>query len=633
MRLNKIRLQGFRNHTDTTLDLGASFCVIKGANHSGKSSIGQAISMGLASSTSSLDLQGRSFQRKIKRGETKAIITLDVQGAKHLIQQTIVLNSNTSGRTSRAVCLDDEGYKPLPFENFIARYKDALLVAVNTDYFLQKMDENRQKILLAKLALPDHYDFPEEKISAVTKLLGEGAIDFTGEPFAVIDKAYKKTYDERSAVNRQVKDFVIPAALQVADGIDSYSLQKELETARGERQKISAEKDAAVKSGNEVEVKRASLATKTEGLRERCREINTKIEALASSVLSSARLTELQKIVQHHERYTLLTETLGEVVQKINMQNKELVRAKGITSEALTCDKCGQPITKDYIASIIKFAEDSLAESTAAKAEILAELQTLGDVQGALLAISNHEKAANEKDQLAATLAERVKEGKAAVAELNALPAAVDAAAKFVEPLNKIDAKITELTEQLRPVIAAEERAAEIKTKTKTLEKMKEQAKALDELVKYFDKDGIKATLLAEHVGGFERSINSTLDTWGYKCSLSIDPYEMYVTNTDGDTNLTTELSDSEQLMFSLALQCAVSRVAGIGFIVADRMDTFADEERSKANRCLYMMATDGTLEQVILIVTDKSLEVPNLKNSAFFTVKKGTVTRLVAKV
>ena len=78
--------------------------------------------------------------RKVKRGESKAVITLDVQGAKHLIQNIVTLNQNTSGRTSRAVCLDDEDYKPLPFENFLARYKDAILVECNSDYFLNRMD-------------------------------------------------------------------------------------------------------------------------------------------------------------------------------------------------------------------------------------------------------------------------------------------------------------------------------------------------------------------------------------------------------------------------------------------------------------------------------------------------------------
>ncbi len=629
MKLKKIRLQGFRKHNDSTLDLGDSaFVVIRGTNHSGKSSIGQGISMGLTPSTSSLDPQGRGFTRKIKRGETKSVITLDIQG-KHLIQQTVVLNTNTSGRTSRATCLDDESWKPLPFENFLTRYKDALLVCTNSDYFLNRMDETRQKALLAKLALPERYDFPPETIAAVESAIGERVIDFNGEPFAVIEKAHKKLYDERAIINRQVKEFTIPDALPKVTGVDSESLQKDLANAREERAKLSADKDTAVSAAGETGKKRATLTEKVSNLREKCKEIDTKIKSLASSVLTPEKLAELQKVVEKSERYTLLTNHLGELDRKIDEQKKELERCKGLTGEGLRCPKCDQKITKEYVAEITSFAEKSLKESEGEKAETLEELKELGDVDGATAAIAKHIETANERDKQQAALDEKIREGKKAVAELKELGEAFDAAAPFAAPLAAIDAKITNITEQLRPVIAAEERVTEITTKTQAKAKLQEKATKLDELVEYFGKDGLKAKLLADHVGGFENRLNETLGAWGYKCSLSIEPYEFLVTDTDGDTNLVTELSDSEQLMFSVALQCAVSRVAGVGFIVADRMDTFQDEERQKANRGLYKIATDGTLEQVILVMTDKSTERPKLANAKFFYVEKGTIREL----
>jgi hypothetical protein len=629
MKLKKIDLKDFRNHGHSTLNFeDASFVVVRGANHSGKSSIGQAVSMNLALSTSSLDAQGRNFVRKIKRGEAKGIITIDIQG-KHLIQNTVTLNTNTSGRVSRATCLDDESWKPLPFENFLARYKDALLVATNTDYFILRMDENRQKSLLAKLALPERYEFPEQRIKAVESAIGEGAIDFNGEPFAVIDKTYKRVYEERAIVNRQIKEFVIPDALPAVTGVDSTSLQKELDDVRFWRKKLNEEKDLAVKAANDVEVKRATLNTKVDNLRERCREITTKIESLAPSILSAEKLAELQKMVQNSERYTLLHTRLGELFQKIDEEKKEIERCKGLAGDGLRCSKCDQPITKEYVAGLTKFAEESLASATEAKAEILEELRQLGDVDGATLAISNHTKAADEKDTLSKNLAEKVEDGKTAVKELKALPPAIDAAAKFTDELAEQDAKITALVEQLAPVIAAEERAKEVTTKTEALEKLKKQAQSLDELVEYFGKDGVKSKLLAEHVGGFERDINETLEVWGYKASLSIEPYEFLVTNAEGDTSLITELADSEQLMFSVAFQSAVSHAAGIGFIVADRMDTFLPTERAKANRCLYKATQDGALEQAIIIMSDESEEVPKLKDSKFFMVKSGKVTEL----
>jgi len=632
MRIKKIELTSFRNHEHSVIELGdAAFVCFRGANHSGKSSIGQAVSMNLANSTSSLDPQGRAFMRKVKRGASKGVITLDIQG-KHLIQNTVTLNSNTSGRTSRAVCLDDEGFKPLPFENFLTRYKDALLVISNSDYFLLRMDETRQKALLAKLALPEHYDFPPEIVAAVERAIGASVIDFNGEPFAVIEKTYKKVYDERAILNRQVKDFVIPDALPQVTGVDSESLQKQLDEARTERTKISIEKDDAVKAANPIEVKRATLTTKANNLREKCREIQAKIDGLVASILSPDKLAELQKIIEKSERYTELSNRQAEIQREVKEANQEIERFSKLSGEDATCPTCDQTITEDYVAKTLKVGKDLIANRVAEEMKIVEELAKIGDVEGAGKAIQKHTDAANEKDQLTKTLADKVQEGKATVAELNALGAAVDAASAFVAPLASIETKITGILEQWRPVIAAEERAEEIRTKTTAKAKLVEQAESLDKLVEFFGKDGIKAKLLMDHVGAFEGKINETLSAWGYKCTLSIEPYEFQITTVDDATCLVTELADSEMLMFSIAFQCAVSRVAGIGFIVADRLDTFLPTERQKANKALYQMATGGGLEQAILILSDESTEVPNLPNSAFFFVKQGTVTRLGGK-
>jgi DNA repair exonuclease SbcCD ATPase subunit len=629
MRLSKIELESYRNHAHSVIEIGgASFIVFRGPNHAGKSSIREAISMGLALTTSSLDPQGRNFTRKIKRGSDKGVVKLDIQG-NHLIQQVVTLNTNTTGRTVRSTCIDDPDWRPLPFDNFLERFKDALLVAANTDYFLLRMDENRQKSLLAKLALPERYDFPEEIVQGVVKALGEGAIKFDGEPFAVIAQAYKKLYEERAVVNRQVKDFVIPEKLPIVTGVDSDSLQKKLGEARAERQNIESEKDAAVKAAGDVEVKRAKMTTKMDGLKERCIQLSTRIKEIENALLPDEQIDSLKIVAKRKEEHDKIVTRLSELDTKITDARKEWEAWKSLGTDLLRCPKCEQPITKEYVESNVSGSLAVLENAKSSHAELLTELKALGDVDGAVASIAKQETDLREKATLQKTLDDTIKEGRELRKDVDALGPAVNAAAQYGDPLEAVDKKINWIVEELRPVIAAEERVKEIKTKTEALEVLQKQASRLDELVKYFDKDGIKAKLLAEHIGGFENKLNETLGAFGYKCALSIEPYEMQVTNTAGDTILTTELSDSEQLMFSVALQCAVSRVAGIGFIVADRMDTFLPEERKKANRCLYMMATDKILEQVIMVLSDESTEVPNLPGSAFFFVNKGTVKRL----
>ncbi len=632
MKLKKVRLQAFRNHSDSIIDIGnATFVVIKGDNFAGKSSIGQGISMGLTPSTSGLDAQGRGYARKIKRGETKSVITLDVQGGTHLVQKTVTLNTNQSGRTQKCVCLDDPDWKPLPFDTFLDRFKDALMVTLNTDYFVLRMGEKEQKKLLAQLALPERYDFPDDKIKEIERLLGEGAIDFSGEPFAVIDKAYKKLFDERQIVNRQVKEFNIPELLPIDPSVDSVGLENEIEKLKHAQRLLRADRDRAVEASGELEQKRTKLQTTIDNLRKDVQGRKEKLDEIEKQILSPAKVSEFQKIADRKPQYDKLVQEQHFNLGCIHTKDQELARLEMLPDAGTTCPTCDQVIDAERLkkmnADLVVEREKYITRNP----EIMRELKELGDVEGAITAIATHTHKVKEKSEITQELSAKVQTGKKTREQLDALEPASDPRETFVQPLADIDRQIDEATNKLRPVIAAEERKKEVAQRTKILDGLKANAAALDELVKYFDKDGIKAKLLAEYIGGFENKVNEVTEAWGYKCSLSIDPYEFLVTNSRGDTIPVSELSGGEELMFSLALQCAVSRATGINMIVADKMDTFLPEQRLKANMCLYKMTKSGMLEQVIMIVADTDKNIQQARPEfAFFYVTDGSVERLV---
>lgn len=633
MKLARIELENFRIHTNSVLDLkDVIFGVVKGPVFAGKSSIGQAVSMGLTPSTMGLDAQGRGFESKIKQGESKSVITLQMQ-AKHLIERKVILNTNTSGRTNESKCLDDPSWKPLPFEKFLTRYKDALMVVCNTDYFTDHLDKDGQKNLLAKLVLPDHYEFPADTIKAVEEQLGEGAIKFDGEPFDVIAKAYKKLFDERTVVNRQVKEFHIPDLLPIDVKVDSVGLEKALEEYRGERRRLQAERDTAVDAVAEIEKKRSVLLSKIDTLTTEVQDKKKNLEALGKELLSSSKLGELQKIYSSEPEYTKLQNELVEVKACIQQKGVEIKRLEEIPDLGSKCPTCEQVVDAEKIKELLDELLASKAKYESRTEEILQRLKALGDVTGAGKQIEDHNKKASEKAALDRDIMTKVDEGKKTRRELNALGEYVDPREAFVQPLTDLEAKITAAQEQLRPVIAAEERKAEVAKKTEALEGLKKNAEVLDGLVKYFDTgaEGIKSKLIAEHIGGFENKFNEVLSSFGYKVALSLEPYEFSVTTSRGTTLPLKELSGAEKLMFLLGLQCAVSRVAEIGFMIADRMDTFPMSQRKKANRCLIEMLETNVLEQVLMIVADENKEVPpNVMNGmAFFYVTDGSVARL----
>ena len=629
MKIKRLELEDFRNHKHTTIDMDAKFVVFRGANFSGKTSIAQAISMCLTPSTTSLDATGRGFQTKIRRGESRAIITADIQGGKHLVRNTVKLDTNTTGRTSRSVCLDDDTWHCGPFDKMLESNRVPLSVALNTDAFMN-MDEKAQKALLAKLALPEHYDFPEEVTTQVARLIGVDAVDFDAEPFSVIEKAYKLLYKEREGLNREVKAFVFPEPIKLENpSLTSDKLQALLSEARDARQAILTKRDAAVKKAGDGEVERAKLETRLTALEEKIKEETEKLRAAEAKMLTDARYKEALRIAGNKAKHDQITQARTELAGQVRAAKTALANMGSIAGSDGECGACGQKVTAEYMGNLKAHYEEKISRGAVDDDALLQELKALGNVEGAGNALAQHDAANKDCETIAGILSEKAKLLKDGRAKLEAMGVKVDAAAPFAEPIAEADKKIADLTDQLRPVIAAEERTKDVEKKIEQLSKMQAKAELADKLVRLFDKDGIKAKLLSQHIGDFESKLNSTLDAWGYQASLSIEPYMLAVKDSKGITTPVQELSGSEQLMFSYALQCAVSRAAGLGIVVADRLDTFLPEQRKKANHRFYESVTNGELDQVILLVSDESETVPNLPESAFFKVQDGMAWRL----
>jgi hypothetical protein len=183
----------------------------------------------------------------------------------------------------------------------------------------------------------------------------------------------------------------------------------------------------------------------------------------------------------------------------------------------------------------------------------------------------------------------------------------------------------------LRPVIAAEERAKEIVRLTEQLTKLQKKALTLDTLVKYFDKDGIKAELVKKYIGGFEEKINAVLAAWGYKASLSPDLSSFDVTTPRGYVGPVKELSGAEEHIFKAAFQCAVSIAAGIGLVVIDEVEELGIDIRQNLFTKVYGLIQSGKLEQAIFIEfsLDKTLPNPQAPGSKYYYVTDGTVEEL----
>jgi DNA repair exonuclease SbcCD ATPase subunit len=629
MRLNRLHIKNFRLHSDSMLDIADSrFIVIRGRNMNGKTSVAEALSLALTPTTWGLSAKGDGYAKKIKRGETKSIIEADLQGASRTIRRTATLGFTS--RTQSSEDLNDSDWLPVKFDKLLADKKAALGVAINTRDFMALVysrDEDAQKNLLAQLVLPARYEFPKDTIVDVESVLGEGTIKFDSEPFAVINLAYKKLFAERQDCNRKVKEFIIPSSLPRPQGVNSESLKSQLSTLKESRQKQSMERDAASKKSNEGALKQARAKAKIETLEAVLKANKESLRTLEANILPDP--SAVHEVASHKaERDRLLAEQqrlLGEQ----EAAKKESSRINTISGLGSTCPTCEQDIDDSKLTQLMSSSVSERNRLANEYVKVTQSLGVLGDVDGAIAKLEKHKTALSEKSELAAKIEEQAKELKAAKDEADKDVGGLFDSSTFDKTIADTDSKIEAILQQIQPVIAAEEREKEIATKKEQFAKLEAKAAKLDKLVKYFDKDGVKAKLIAEHIGGFEIKCNEVLASWNYSCSLSIEPFKFEITDYRGTSTPLIELSGAEELMFYAAFQCAVSRTAGIGFVVIDRVDTLLPDLRPALYQHLYEMLESNTLDQVILLVADTSEKVPKLPNSAFFMIEEGNIRRL----
>jgi DNA repair exonuclease SbcCD ATPase subunit len=527
--------------------------------------------------------------------------------------------------------LDDPDNKKIinGFENFLKDRKEALLIALNTTYY-SRLDAKEQANLLAKLVLPSRYEFPKDKMDAVEDMLGEGKVDFDAEPFTVITGAYKLLHKERETINRQVKDFDIPGILPMPRGVDSTSLQTQLTGIREQRSKLQHERDAAMQKSTDVEVKRGKLQTKIEGLRAELGKGKARLEHLETELLSAEEVKGFIETAAKADELAKLKAQHSGMHGGMIAVNEQISRLKDISEKGATCPTCDQDIDAGKIATLIADLEKEYAEADQRIQALDTKIEAIGDINAAKESLRKHEAAVKEKITLEASLTETVKAGKATKAELEALPEASNATLPFNDPLATLQAQEDKVNEQLRPVIAAEERAAERKRLTEQLEKLQKKAATLDSLVKYFDKDGVKKTLIEQYIGGFEDKLISVMDAWGYEASLSED-LRFEVVTKRGYAGPVKELSGAEDFIFNSAFQCAVSIASGIKLVVIDEVEKLGTDIRNFIYEKVFSLIQEGILDQAILIgfSLDKTLPKPQAPGSKYFFITDGTVEEL----
>ena len=314
-----------------------------------------------------------------------------------------------------------------------------------------------------------------------------------------------------------------------------------------------------------------------------------------------------------------------------------LMDADGHPVDHSLCPTCTQEISPEFIGAKIAAHKQSQQGLEADKADLEAKRSELGDIAGAEAVLKRQEEKMQQKlawVQTVTAATERITFIENAVKDLEAALAAAKAAEASPVDTSALDALTKEIGEwegRLAPAVQYESTLKQIEQATARYEEQNLAVNELETLCAHFGKDGIKAKLIKEHIGAFGETVNTVLSKWGYTACLSIEPYsfEVMTPKTAPRYLPLKELSGFERLAFGVALQCAIAVHSKLRMILVDRADTMIDAQRNRLLGCIKLMLDEGMLDQAIVMIAEKSKDVPQKPGTQFYFIEDGTIERL----
>lgn len=636
MRIDSIRLRNFRIFEDATITLDRPLNILRGANHQGKSSVAHSLQLSLSKRADGTDQRGAGANDKIRTGTSKAIIDTRISGRSGIVDLTV--NYAKGGRTQSIVVPDGDQRVSQGFASYLDANVDRLGCVLDWEYFTNPKTD--QKTILASLVLPTTHEFPAELVELAEKRLGEFV--WNKPPVAVIDQVYAAAYKERTTAKAVLGSIQIPATPEKPRH-DAATVQGKLQELRDRAAAEAKPKPSGSVDVGRLEERASTILDRVAKDNADLSQAHLDIASLNGDTLDSGSLKRHERQAAARTLFNDLEARIQETISEIQSQKDaqaiylELLEdEEGNPKDNPCCPTCTQAITKAFIdgkVAIHKAKENEYAEQ---QMSLMDEQRALGDIAGAEAALTRHRAAVDKKrdlQQKTADLSASIAKAKEELATIEKSLAAAKQSIAAEEPednsaLLAVNAEIAQWEQLLTPAINYDNTLVYIEQQTAQKEKQQAIVNDLEKLCREFGKDGMKAKLIADHVGAFTDTVNAVLQVWGYSAELSIEPYEFLVTSKQGTLPL-KELSGSEKLIFGVALQTAIAVHSKIRMVVVDKADTLINGERGRLFGCLKTLLQDQKLEQAIVMVSDDRTEIPADPGAAFFRVQEGKVDRL----
>lgn len=607
MRIKQAKIQNIKSHKDTTIDFNR-INIITALNHAGKSSVADSIEFAL---TGRCDVTEGAKERKqtdlLRFGQDLGAIELllDLEGIPVELRASL---SSRSGLNVTRRNPQDKGWSPVVLAEDMKADKVVLSCLCNNRYFVDSSPAD-QKSLLASIILPATYAWPENiKGDLHTQRITP---NWDEAPFDIIEFCYDKAFKARTEVNRSIKDWRAPQNAGKYDGPPVDEVRATLSNRQNERTAIAVRKNDLQNAIGQAEQKRANYQQKAAYAQAKIVNEQCEREAIAANALSKPAIKKLETEAAGAEKAAQFDSNIlsrNGTIEHYKRQIDAVASLEGTPK----CPTCFQAITNDVIEAIAKPLIENRDALALQNRKDLEARKSLGDPTGAQKKLDAAKSVEQDLARIDKRIADLERQAKDATEEAGKIhPEELPKPDSLNDKLADLDARIQRGTALLETASRADALVKDAeKAQARKLELDQELAR-LESLVTYFGPKGVKATMIAEHIGGFEQRVNDTLEKWGYSCSLSIEPWSFVVKRTGSRYGAQLHmLSRSEKLRFANAFSVALAIVSGWNFVILDDSETIIGDDSVALLRMLY----ESELDQAIVLmatVEERSADKP----------------------
>ncbi|MFA5058018.1 MAG: AAA family ATPase [Opitutaceae bacterium] len=617
--IQAVTLTHFRGIADVrTFPLDPKVTLILGPNGAGKTSTGAAVEYALAGSCQWTDRGGKGAAVLVSNHTDKAAVELATDFG--VISRTISAkgaNLSAGDRTGKDAAAFLAGHLP----------QEAVLRAMLRTDGLTGLAPKEQQDLLFQVSggAVDAEWFRANLTAEEGEILSDELTALVAGP-ALADKLYSAAYTLRTAANKRAKECqgrVQPAAATPALDADAEkqlaALRKKASTLR---EKIGAGKQSVRQQ--EAAAQRCEAAqAKVKQLREQIDALGAEPEAGDPDALPGLEEATAQAQRDLNAAKEALAAAKATEAGKREQLDKFRELAGACVIEGVECPlqaerraEVEKTLAEAWMAAQVVRDDAGTAVNDGAEA-VVAALAKLGEAR---TVVDAHRSWTETADTLERQVAEATAERDRLNGEYQQTGAPNMAALE--EGLAKAEEQIGVLEQQQTAARQAELAAAQGQQAAKNLAQAEDRAALLDGLVRKLSPAGRPAQAMAATVGQVLAQINEVLKQM-VDFVLMAQPgadFELAV-DLGGDLPLLPVrcLSESEQLRVGVAVQVALAKVTGFGFVIVDEADRLDPEQRPKL---LGMLLASGV--QALVLATAANGHVPQAEGLTVYRLEKG---------